>query len=101
MRCLSEMQDSGRGGRGRGIHPPPHALHNLNGGLSMRHLSALTAVALLALPLVADDAKKAQTKPKAEAQTAPAAKDDASPMLAAAKRANRLGKTPKFIITSE
>jgi len=67
----------------------------------MRHLSALTAVALLALPLVADDAKKAETKPKAEAQTAPAAKDDDSPMVAAAKRANRLGKTPKFIITSE
>lgn len=79
----------------------------------MRHLSALTAVALLALPLAADDAKKAETKPapKAEAKatttattTAPAApvvNDTDSPMVAAAKRANRLGKTPKFIITSE
>ncbi|HWW62596.1 MAG TPA: hypothetical protein VN181_14580 [Thermoanaerobaculia bacterium] len=75
----------------------------------MRHLSALTAVALLALPLAADDAKaKAETKPapKAEAKATtgtaqPAAAANDSPMVAAAKRANRLGKNPKFIITSE
>lgn len=79
----------------------------------MRHLTALTAVALLALPLVADEAKpktktsttktQTQSAPPAEprAVQAPAPTVEDSPLVAAAKRANRLGKTPKFVITSE
>ena len=68
-------------------------------------LAPTLTLALLALPLLAEEAKKSETaKPKA-AQTPAAAAQPAqpdSPLVAAAKRANRLGKKPASkVITNE
>jgi hypothetical protein len=73
-----------------------------------RVLASTLTLALLALPLAAEEAKKTDTrkaKPKettaASAPAQPAQED--SPLVAAAKRANRLGKKPasKILITNE
>lgn len=62
-----------------------------------RALTSALALALLALPLVADEPKKSETK---AAATQPAAED--SPLVAASKRMNRLGRKPKSkVITNE
>jgi len=63
-----------------------------------RALTSALALALLAFPLAADDAKK--TEPKAAAPQ-PAPED--SPLVAASKRMNRLGRKPKskIVITNE
>lgn len=70
---------------------------------------ALTIVLVLALPLMAEE-KKAEEKKAANttattATTSTAAEAQAaqpdSPLVAAAKRANRLGKKPAYVITNE
>lgn len=65
----------------------------------MKHTLAGLLTLALALPLLADEAKK---KEEPKPAIAPAAQPD-SPLVAAAKRANRLGKKPssKVVITNE
>ncbi|HKO56377.1 MAG TPA: hypothetical protein VJ276_10900 [Thermoanaerobaculia bacterium] len=58
----------------------------------MKRLALATAIVSIALPLAAAEATS-QDAPK------PAVQD--SPLVAAAKRANRLGKKPAFVITNE
>ena len=54
-----------------------------------RAMTSMLTLALLALPVLAEEAKKTETP----------AQD--SPLVAAAKRANRLGKKPTNVITNE
>jgi len=71
-----------------------------------RAITSTLTLALLALPLFAEEAKKSET-PKTETTQAAAAPAQPapvdSPLVAAAKRANRLGKKPssKIVITNE
>ncbi len=77
-----------------------------------RAVTSIITLLLLALPLVADDAKKSE-KPAAKSETAapapqpttlseqPAAQQQDSPLVAAAKRTGRLGKKPTNVITNE
>jgi hypothetical protein len=58
----------------------------------MKRFALATAILSIALPLAAAESTP-QDAPK------PAAQD--SPLVAAAKRANRLGKKPAFVITNE
>jgi hypothetical protein len=78
----------------------------------MKRFLTLTAAACLAFPLLAEEPKKAETKSEtktaakivspAPATPAPAPAVVDSPMVAAAKRANRLGKKPvSNVITNE
>ena len=71
----------------------------------IRPLASALALSLLALPLLAEEAKKTETpKPKPATTTAaPAQPAQDSPLVAAAKRSNRLGKKPasKVVITNE
>ena len=64
-----------------------------------RALTSALALALLALPLAAGEEKKTTTTTAAAAQPAP----EDSPLVAAAKRMNRLGRKPasKIMITNE
>ena len=71
---------------------------------------ALTMLAAaIALPLLAEEpakttaAKTADAKPKAAATStaAPAPQQPESPLVAAARRANRLGKKPANVITND
>lgn len=74
----------------------------------MKRALILTLTAILASPLLADETKKAEEKKKSETTTtaaatapAPVASTD-SPMVQAAKRANRLGrKSTSIVITNE
>lgn len=65
---------------------------------------ALPIVLVLALPLMAEE-KKAEEKQAATATASTASEAQAvqpdSPLVAAAKRANRLGKKPAYVITNE
>ena len=68
----------------------------------MKKLLPLT-IALFALPLFADEPAKKDT-PQATAVTTTAAAQPASadsPLVAASKKSNRKGKTPKNVITNE
>lgn len=63
----------------------------------MKRTLATTLTLALALPLLAEEAKKAEEKPKPQ----PVAQAD-SPLVAAAKRSNRLGRKPTTkVITNE
>jgi len=63
----------------------------------MKRTLATTLTLALALPLLAEEAKKAEETPKPQ----PAAQAD-SPLVAAAKRANRLGKkSTSKVITNQ
>jgi len=61
----------------------------------------IVALALAALPLFADDAKKAEAKPAAQPAAAQATAQEESPLVAAARRANRGAKKAKHVITNE
>jgi hypothetical protein len=70
--------------------------------------AVLLSLTLAALPLFADEAKKSETKKSEEtAKAAPAAAPaqapaaEQSPLVAAAKRTNRLGKKPANVITND
>lgn len=63
----------------------------------MKSRLVTVTMALIALPLIADEAKKSESKPAA----APAAQVQDSPLVAAAKRSKRLGKAPANVITNE
>lgn len=63
----------------------------------MKNRLVTVTMALVALPLLADEAKKSEPKPA----PAPAAQVQDSPLVAAAKRSKRLGKAPKNVITNE
>lgn len=63
----------------------------------MKRTLATTLTLVLALPLLAEEAKKSEEKPAVQ----PAAQAD-SPLVAAAKRSKRLGKKPASkVITNE
>jgi hypothetical protein len=64
----------------------------------MKRILVTTAMLALALPMLADEPKKSEP-----AQTTTAATQPDSPLAAAAKRANRLGKKPtsKVVITND
>jgi hypothetical protein len=65
----------------------------------MKRILATTAMLALALPMLADEPKKSEEPKPQPAQTTTAD----SPLAAAAKRANRLGKKPtsKVVITND
>ncbi|HJQ39358.1 MAG TPA: hypothetical protein VKB93_19630 [Thermoanaerobaculia bacterium] len=69
----------------------------------MKRTLATTLTLALALPLLAEEAKKAEEKPKTQPPAAATAQAGDSPLVAASKRANRLGKksTSKVMITNE
>lgn len=68
----------------------------------MKRALIVLAVALPLLPLLADEPKSANTETKKDttATAAPAAQPD-SPLVAAAKRANRKGRKPSNLITND
>lgn len=61
----------------------------------------IVAVAFAALPLFAEDAKKSEPKPAAQPAAAQAPAQEESPLVAAARRANRGAKKSKHVITNE
>lgn len=65
----------------------------------MKPLLMLTLLVTAAIPLGADEPKPAQTQTAAQ-EEAPA-KEDESPLVRAARRANRLGKKPGTVITND
>ena len=69
----------------------------------MHKLMIAVLGALIAFPLVGDEAKKSEAKPKEqqEQQSSAAAATQDSPLVAAAKRANRGKPKSKIVITDE
>jgi hypothetical protein len=69
----------------------------------MNRVLTSTLAALLALPLIADEPKKTETAKPPQAATAAQPAPEDSPLVAASKRANRLGRKPKskIVITNE